>query len=410
MLTMETENLVSFSRGNTPIQIIAAHGGSKNPEDIELPRVESKGYKTRDIETFSIQGDENTYEVALRLAEKLKEKIGLQPYLVLAEFDRKYIDANRNNALMGTAEKAHENHSYDDPAGQKYYDQYHNKIRQYIADIRHQFKGEGLLLDIHGTVFQDNKIVVGMVTYDPSDFQRYFRRGHVSVDKLLERFGSDPLYHPYSGFMSAMHKRDLPGGFQTEAVPLDRFERASPAGGYCVTNYGSNRPKGINAFHLDCSRKLRTVWLDSLTDIFSDAVHTLYRNVLEDPYTLETAFAGRKEVGQCSNLKDIESAYFEFSVHNSPQKDYPVLIMIHTRKSANIPPNATVTLNDHCIGNLKPDKPVSVFEIENKGWGKLSKKKNILTVCLTKSNNTREEKSSVFEITKVSVIYGCATW
>gem|GEM_PF-1507209 len=409
MSILETENLVSFKEGNIPVLITVPHGGTKKPEDIHVSRTESKGYKPRDTEKFSTQCDENTYEMGFRLAEKLKEKIGLQPYFVAAEFDRKYVDVNRDNRLLGPMEIPHENHAYDSPVGQKYYDFYHEKIRQYVADIRHHFKNEGLLFDIHGSVLQDNKIVVGMVLYDPADFQRYFRRGHVSVDRLLDRFGTDPLYHTYSGFLTAMNGKPLPGDIQTEVVPTDRFQRASPAGGFTVITYGSNRPKGINAFHLECSRKLRTLWLGHTEEIYSDAILTLYRNIIDAPFINETIFAGKKEVIGCGKSKP-ESVAIEFSLNYSPRKDYPFVVIVHTRNSFNCQNKVPVILNDQPIGEMVLGKSVSMFEVENKGWCKLSKKKNLINICITKQGDNDNGSYFGFEVVKVSIVYCYATF
>ncbi|MCP5049769.1 MAG: N-formylglutamate amidohydrolase, partial [bacterium] len=161
----ETKGLVTFSVGAIPIILAAPHGGTVKPGDISSPRSKAKGYKTRDTETFEELGDVNTYELLSQLAQALYKRIGKHPYVVAANFDRAYIDANRNNKLLGPAELTHENHAYDDPAGEKYYSGYHKKIGEYVEDIRNRFKGEGLLFDIHGSTLQAKRIVVGMVNY-----------------------------------------------------------------------------------------------------------------------------------------------------------------------------------------------------------------------------------------------------
>lgn len=397
-----TENFVTFFKGELPIILLAPHGGTKKPEDIQEPRDKEKGYKTRSTETFSDEFDENTFELTWRLADKIYETQLEAPYVVTADFSRQYVDVDRDNKLLGTHDLPYENHAYDDPAGQKYYDQYHSKIREYVEDIKDRFDGEGLLFDIHGSVLQNNKIIVGMVTYDPIDFQRNFRRGHVSVDSLIARFGFDPLYHPDTGFLSALHGKPLPGGILTEVMPGDRFQRASLSGGLTVITYGSNRPGGINAFHLECSQKLRTQWLENTVGIYAEAIQTLYRNVIEAPSVINTIFAGKRRLGQNISGKPVTSTAFEFPIHYSPKKGYPAIITVHTR---NIKTNHhRVMLNDHLLGYLKPKQLVTFFEVDNKGWGKLRKEGNQLKISL---DTTQKEDEEEFHIVKVDILCCC---
>lgn len=396
------ENLVTFFKGELPILLTAPHGGNKQPGDIAGARVQEKGYKVRSTETFSRDFDENTYELSWLLADRLQEKLGEAPYVVTAEFHRKYVDVDRNNRLLGVHELPYENHAYDDPAGEKYYQQYHNKIHQYVEDIKHRFEGEGLLFDIHGSVLKNNKIVVGMVTYDPLDFQRNFRRGHVSVDSLIARFGLDPLYHPHSGFLSMLHGKPLPGKIQTEAVPSDRFQKASLTGGFTVITYGSNRPDGINALQLACSQKLRTQWLKHTVELYASAIHSLYRNVIEVPGVINTVFAGKRCMGNKNPGKPTRSTSFEFPLNHSPKKGYPAVIIIHARRVKN--GGHRVMLNDHLLGCLKAGHQVSTFEVDNKGWGKLRKKRNQLTISMDQNQPGEEEG---FDIVKVDILCCC---
>lgn len=401
------ECLVTYAAGDMPVLLTAAHGGKEIPGDIAMPRSEYRGYKVRDTETFSIQVEENTRALVFRLAEKIKQKIKRKPYIITADFSREYIDAGRNNLLLGPAAIPHENHAYDDPEGKKYYDFYHLKMRQFIDDIRSRFNSDGLLFDFHGSIYQENKIVVGMVTYDATDFQRYFRRGHVSVDRLISRYGVEPLYHPNSGFLSVMHGNPLPGGRKTEVVPMDRFQRASPSGGFVVINYGSNRHDGIDAFQIDCSTKLRTQWLRHTVEIISDAIQTLYRNVIGSPYVIEPVFAGNSAMG--TKKGENRNTVFRFSLEREPQKGHPSVIMIHCRRPENIPANTQLTLNDHFLGHMEPGKWVTVIETDNKGWGKLRRNKNTLAVTIREpEDETSALQAESFEIMKIDVVY-CST-
>ncbi len=396
----QKKDMVTFLEGDLPILLTAAHGGTLKPDDINTPRSKEKGYKLRDTETFNDQCDENTYELVFGLAGRLKEQTGKIPYVVAANFDRKYIDANRNHLLLGSEDLPYENHAYNDPAGQKYFARYHNTVREFVADIKKRFKGEGLMFDIHGTTLQDRRMVVGMVNYDPLDFQRYFRRGHVSVDKLLERFGFDPLYHPFTGFLSLLNDQPLPGALRTEVIPTDRFQRSGLSGGFTVTTYGSNRPDGINAFQLECSLKLRTVWLTHTVEIYSRAIQALYRNIFEDHYVLETLFAEKMQLGIGHNR--IKSATIEFDLQHYPRKNFPGMIFMHNRRVTG--ENNTVTLNDHFLGHLVPGVAVSPFQVGGTSDIRLKHHGNELLISSSAIGATDKDLDN-FEVVKVNVVY-----
>jgi hypothetical protein len=336
-----------------------------------------------------------------QLAVQLHQRIGKRPYLVAAEVDRKFVDVNRNATILGPAGVIHENHAYDNSNGKKYYDRYHDQIKEYIDEIQKRFKGDGLLFDLHGAIFQDKRLVVGMLNYDPSDFQRHFRRGHVSVDRLLERFGFDSLYHPYTGFLSNLHHQPLPEGLKTEVLPIDRFQRASPAGGYTVMTYGSNRPGGMNAFHMECGVRMRLQWLERIVEIYADAIEILYRNVIDAPYLIETVFAGKKQLGIKNGSQ--KTINFEFSLQRTPKKNCPVTILVHTRRvnGAYHP----VHLNGASLGFLTPREQVTGFNAGCKTMAQLRKNKNELVIAYDSIDDHADSDLNDFDIVKINVVY-----
>lgn len=394
-----TESMVTYVRGDIPVLLTVPHGGGEKPAEIRSPRSASKGYKPRATEIFSTLNDEDTYKLAFRLAGELRKKTGKPPYIVAANFDRGYIDVNRNSGLLGPAGVPYENHAYDDPAGAGYYDAYHEKIREFVEEIKSRFKGGGLLFDLHSSILQDKRIVVGMVTYDPADFQRYFRRGHVAVDHLLERFGFDPLYHPTTGFISALHNRPLPGGLNSEVLPKDRFERASPSGGYTVITYGSNRPGGIDAFQLECSMKLGGQWLEYTGTIYADAILTLYRSVLEETYHIEVVFAGKQPFN--NRDKKNGTVIMEFSLKELPRKNFPAVLMIHGRRITG--EHNSVTLNGVLLGEMIPGKSVSLFHLQDKTLSALRKNRNELIISASPLQDNTPQCDC--DIVKVTVTY-----
>jgi N-formylglutamate amidohydrolase len=87
--------------------------------------------------------DRCTHTVTTGLAQRLLDLTGEAPSVVIAEFDRDYIDANRSAACAFEPGQGAD--------AQQFYDEYHNTIRQFMDDIRAENGGLGLLFDIHGT-------------------------------------------------------------------------------------------------------------------------------------------------------------------------------------------------------------------------------------------------------------------
>ncbi|MCP5052136.1 MAG: hypothetical protein GY940_33525 [bacterium] len=219
------------------------------------------------------------------------------------------------------------------------------------------------------------------------------------MDSLIERFGFDPLYHPHSGFLPALHAKTLPGGLQTGVIPIERFQPASPSGGFTVLTYGSNRPGGINSFHMECSLKLRTQWLEQAVEIYADAIQTLYRNILADPYITETVFAGKLRIGGAKGRT--KRVAFEFSLKRMPRKNYPVMVIIHSARTKS--DFNTVILNDSLLGCLKPRNAVTSFEAGDSGTARLRKSKNVITISSSSSEGGLEDDD--FDLLKIDVMY-----
>src|SRR5438132_1609741 len=82
------DELITIVRGELPIIISAPHGGRRSIAGV--PERTNK-----DATRFVAVRDENTAEIAEALASEIEKRLGGKPYLVIARFERKYIDANR---------------------------------------------------------------------------------------------------------------------------------------------------------------------------------------------------------------------------------------------------------------------------------------------------------------------------
>lgn len=139
-IEFKEENYIQFSEGNFPLILTAPHGGKEKPDDIENRVFGKKGR------------DKNTDILTKLIANKIFEKSGVKPYVVVALIARKKVDLNRDidEATQG------------DKKAQKIYFTYHSKIKSYQESIFKQF-GHGLLLDIHGHSHPNPYIELGFL-------------------------------------------------------------------------------------------------------------------------------------------------------------------------------------------------------------------------------------------------------
>ncbi len=127
-------NLVSRHRGTLPVIISCPHDGKKVP-----PEVPKRTGSNSECPPFKTSRDLRTREITEGVAQRLLEVCGEAPYVVIAEFNRQYIDSNRP-AECG----------FEVPAAEPFYAEYHSTLRSFVNEIRAENGGLGLLIDIHG--------------------------------------------------------------------------------------------------------------------------------------------------------------------------------------------------------------------------------------------------------------------
>jgi N-formylglutamate amidohydrolase len=226
----EPADLVLVQQGTLPILLTAPHGGR-----MAVPGVMPRAIAPRPPEdtSFVTTVDPETDRLALGIAARIKALTQGDVYLVVARFDRKYIDANRAPGI-----------AFDQAAAQPYYDAYHAAIRRFVDEIRARHP-HGLLIDVHGQA----KIPDGLA------------RGTIdgrSIRQLLARAGAAAMTGP-NGLFGQLERN----GFRVvpdNAVPFaGRTEDPRFNGGYTVDRYGSHGARGIDAvqceFGADYRRK-----------------------------------------------------------------------------------------------------------------------------------------------------------
>jgi N-formylglutamate amidohydrolase len=218
---IQTERLLTLATGNLPIVLLAPHGGREAIPGIGIRQGNG-------VPQFKTGRDNNTAELAEAMATKLGEISGAKLFLVIARFDRKYIDANR--PATG---------AYEAAEARPYYAAFHSAVDEACKQIRKVW-GRGLLLDIHGQAAEANVIFRGT------------RHGK-SVAHLVQRFGQQALTGPHSifGQLALRGYKILPDANAND--PESRY-----SGGHTAQTYGSHGATGIDAIQLEFGTRLRT--------------------------------------------------------------------------------------------------------------------------------------------------------
>jgi hypothetical protein len=133
-------DLVLVEQGTLPIILTAPHSGREAIPGVLIRNAHDKVKvaESRSWGGFDTHDDANTDILTQDIAVEIEKLTGKKPYLVIAKFERRYIDANRPPDI-----------GLDDPTARPYYDYYHNSIRRFIDDIRGKYPA-GLLIDVHG--------------------------------------------------------------------------------------------------------------------------------------------------------------------------------------------------------------------------------------------------------------------
>lgn len=211
-----SDALVVAWRGDLPLVISAPHGG----------RARVRGGADRG--TGVLVRDEDTAELALLVAQRVVDKLGAKPYVVVAQFSRKDADANR------PAEEAFE----DERAG-AHWRAYHHALRVAVDECRARF-GEALLVDLHGQARQPDVVARGT-------------RDGRTMARLRERLGEDWLLGPKS-----LDRRLAARGHEVVPEPSADGSRAKEnlfEGGHIVATYGATSPDGIDAMQFEFGRQ-----------------------------------------------------------------------------------------------------------------------------------------------------------
>lgn len=214
--------LVTVQPGNLPIILSAPHGGRE-----AIPGVpERRGIG---IKSFAFRSDTNTDKLTEMLADALEQEFGKRPYVVIARFHRKYVDANRRSYA-----------AYESDEASAVYDAYHRELARARSEVIERW-GRGILLDIHGQSAETKAIIRGT-------------QNGKTTKHLINRFGRQSLVGQTSLF-GQLAKQGFP---VIPAVGSDDAEHANYNGGHIVVTYGSASDGTLDAIQLEVGKDLRS--------------------------------------------------------------------------------------------------------------------------------------------------------
>jgi N-formylglutamate amidohydrolase len=223
----ESVLLVDRLRGTLPVLLACGHDGTEQPEGVCARKREQFPAHCN----FQPSRDLNVADLTRAVAEQLQGQTGEAPYVVIAGFHRRYIDANRSEECAREPGPA-----------EAYYREYHTALRGFMDEIRAENDGIGLLLDLHGATRQADA---------PADIYVGTEDG-LTLTALRQGTSDDALYRRRGlvGLLQAAGYAMLPSGFG------EREHRAF-TGGYTVETYGSHHADGIDAIQLEIVAELR---------------------------------------------------------------------------------------------------------------------------------------------------------
>ena len=232
IVTYSESRLVKRHRGTMPIILTCPHDGTETPSGVS----ERTNGATPAGCNFSTGRDTHASTVAEEVAQRILRETRLSPYVVMARFHRKFIDANRSA-----------NCAFTDADGQPFYSEYHNQIQVYVTQLLAQNANRGFLFDIHGTAGVDD---------DPADIYL----GTANGAALTPSFDRNLLFarHGLHGLLRAVRRNVAAtnSAFRYTVSPADAAATESPAvnGGFTVREYAAQ----LNCIQIELQTEMRT--------------------------------------------------------------------------------------------------------------------------------------------------------
>lgn len=281
---------VTQSVGTLPIVLTCSHGGDAAPAGV-AQRMQCASYSNNCSDSFATSSETRLKAITLRVAKALThspgQHVGQSPSVVIAEFRRNRIDANRpdkdfksgrppvacNCAFMSATAIV----------ARPIYDEYHDAVAQRVAAIMatHQ---QGLLIDLHG--FTDanaqHKIIVG--TSNGVNIKRlatFYKAWRVTGAGRKTISLRQPTVL-FAGLIKTLAQC----GYSVAPSVAFSFHVDAKTGGYTVDKYGSSKMIGIDAIQIEIESSLRNTdsAANQVADDLAIAINNLYELCLKIGY------------------------------------------------------------------------------------------------------------------------------
>ena len=206
-----------------PLILTCPHGGDEQPPGV--PKRTGTNLPPEADCRFETNTDRFTRTIARGVAQTLFDVFGETPYVVIADFDRDYIDANRSPRC-----------AFEDRDARQFYEEYHNTVRNFVDEIRADNGGMGLLIDIHGTT---------EISGDPADVYL----GTLNREAISSLLSRDPL--------AMSRKRSPPGLLREAGYVVSAKVPETLRGDFTLEEYGSSNADGVDAIQFEIESALR---------------------------------------------------------------------------------------------------------------------------------------------------------
>lgn len=292
------DGYIEYQGGNAPIVISSGHGGDLTPATIP-----DRTYGT-------LTKDTRTIELARELAERLAQRFGLRPHLVICHLARTKLDVNRDivegaqgNALAIAA---------------------YNAFHQACTDARNAVQtqwGAGMYLDMHGHGHAEGWVELG---YSLSSAQlalpdstlsqaAYLAQSTIrSVGGLPGVFFPEVLRGPSSlgGYLQA-------GGYNSVPSPANPGPGTGNyfSGGFNVETYGSKNGGSVDGIQLETPITVRSTVL--VRGPFADRIGGWLQSFFPQYRGLDPAAGSRITVSAADRVASETGGRAEFVLRRS---------------------------------------------------------------------------------------------
>lgn len=233
-------DFIEVRKGTIPLLLVAAHGGDLKPQWIA----------DRACSGAVVTQDQYTLGIALQIEQELN-RMGFQPYMILAKIHRVKVDLNRSLVTSHC----------DDDTSNELWELFHSQIAAFREEViqKHQ---RGLLIDIHGHGHPIQRIELGYLL--TSDQLREIADNATSIDDAATSIRSLLNNHPVGISLNevivgenSLGTRLEENGFPTVPSANDPAPNQNDpffSGGTNTKLYGSKSSVGVDAIQLELNR------------------------------------------------------------------------------------------------------------------------------------------------------------